>query len=566
MNYSSNQKKRGVQIVSLLLLAGLLICLIILACVPPVSRDALIHHLQIPKLYLQHGSIYEIPELVFSYYPMNLDLIYMAALYLGNDILPKYIHMFFGCATAYLLYNYLKKRLSITYAYLGALFFLSIPIIIRLSISVYVDLGLIFFTTAALLLLFEWLKNSSQQRLLILAGFSCGLAVGTKYNGLIVLFLLTLFIPVLYIRNSAETKITATAIRSSILFLFCALVIASPWFIRNSIWTANPIYPLYNSFFNPSVEVTKNNIKGVFALRYVLYGENVWQLMLLPIRIFFQGVDNDPRYFDGRLNPFLLFLPFLAFLYKSKQKQIHLEKITLLMFCILYFLFAFNTSTLRIRYLSPIVPFLVILAMYGLQHVEWLINKYVKKQNIALAIWLIPTCLMFSINGKYIYQQFNNFTPLSYISGRISRDEYLIQHWPEYAVIQYANTHLPDSAKILCVFMGWRGYYINNKHFFDHHSSSQWLLAWLKNPNITTNQIRERLLKRKISHLLIRNDLLEQWLRHAPLPQQSRWNSLKKKDLTLITFRHNYTLFQISNDEGTLLPSQHHSAKVKRVK
>ncbi|MCI5159084.1 MAG: hypothetical protein D3906_11755, partial [Candidatus Electrothrix sp. AUS1_2] len=77
-------------------LAVVVLCIAVLACTPPISRDALIHHLQIPKLYLQHGGIYEIPALKFSYYPMNLDLLYLWALQLGSDILPKYIHAVFA--------------------------------------------------------------------------------------------------------------------------------------------------------------------------------------------------------------------------------------------------------------------------------------------------------------------------------------------------------------------------------------------------------------------------------------------------------------------------------------
>ncbi|MCI5119690.1 MAG: phospholipid carrier-dependent glycosyltransferase, partial [Candidatus Electrothrix sp. AUS4] len=182
--------KTGAHILIGVLLAGLLLSLALLACTPPFSRDALIHHLQIPKLYLQHGGIYEIPELIFSYYPMNLDLLYLWALWLGSDILAKYIHIFFGLGTALLLYRHLKKRLSTIYGLLGALFFLSIPIIVKLSITVYVDLGLIFFTTASLLLLFRWLETK-RSRDLLFAGICCGLGIGTKYNGLLVLFLLT---------------------------------------------------------------------------------------------------------------------------------------------------------------------------------------------------------------------------------------------------------------------------------------------------------------------------------------------------------------------------------------
>ncbi|MCI5141229.1 MAG: phospholipid carrier-dependent glycosyltransferase [Candidatus Electrothrix sp. ATG1] len=187
--HCTSSKKQGLSSIIRVLLAGLLVALALLACTPPFSRDALIHHLQIPKLYLLHGGIYQIPELPFSYYPMNLDLLYMGALSLGSDILAKYIHMAFGLATALLLYFHLKKRLSSMYGLLGALFFLSIPIIVKLSITVYVDLGLLFFSTSSLLLLFHWLETGKQKKHLLLAGLSCGLAIGTKYNGLLVLFL-----------------------------------------------------------------------------------------------------------------------------------------------------------------------------------------------------------------------------------------------------------------------------------------------------------------------------------------------------------------------------------------
>ena len=108
------------------LLSFLILAFIILSSVPPVNRDALTHHLAVPKLYLTHGGIYKIPSIIFSFYPMNLDLLYMIPLYFGNDIIPKFIHCFFGLLTAALLFGYLKKRLNSLYALLGVLFFLSI--------------------------------------------------------------------------------------------------------------------------------------------------------------------------------------------------------------------------------------------------------------------------------------------------------------------------------------------------------------------------------------------------------------------------------------------------------
>ena len=45
-------------------LALLLFSICVLAMVPPVSKDALVHHLAVPKLYLKHGGIYEILSLI----------------------------------------------------------------------------------------------------------------------------------------------------------------------------------------------------------------------------------------------------------------------------------------------------------------------------------------------------------------------------------------------------------------------------------------------------------------------------------------------------------------------
>ena len=547
-------------------LALVVLCLAVLACTPPISRDALIHHLQVPKLYLQHGGMYELPELFFSYYPMNLDLLYMGALWLGSDILPKYLHMVFAFATAVLLHWHLRRRLSSSYAWLGALFFLSIPIIVKLSITVYVDLVMVFFSTAALLLLFRWLETK-QLRDLLLAGICCGLCIGTKYNGLLVLFILTFMVPLLFIRSQKQRQGTALpAIKAAVLFCFMALLASSPLLIRNAVWTGNPLYPLYDGFFSrlsnaatsgESIEQRQldqeeedkeeakqsSPVRGVFATRYVLYGESFWQLMLLPVRIFFEGQDGDPHYFDGRLNPFLLLLPILAFLRRT-EPQLRLEQTALAAFSLLYFLFAFNTSVLRIRYLVPMVPCLVILSMYGLNNLEKLAEKYTYNKASKL-VWPLTVCLLLLWNASYIREQFKEVDPFSYITGRLSRDEYLSRQLPEYPIMQYANKNLPESAKILCIFMGRRGYYLDRPHFFDTYGKKNGLLALLNKPESNLTTVLNNFQEQKIDYLLVRTDLMAQWLHNAGHQQQKLWNQLNRNHLIAVNTHLNYILYQV---------------------
>ncbi len=531
------------------------LAIIILGSVPPTSRDALIHHLQIPKLYLQHGGIYEIPDLTFSYYPMNLDLLYMGALHFHNDILPKYIHMLFGLGTAILIYHYLHKRLSTTYALLGALFFLSIPIIVKLSITIYVDLGLIFFSTAALLSLLYWIENKKQRKYLILAAICCGLAMGTKYNGLLILFLLTLFIPILVTRsNNIARQPSRQALQASILFFFIAVLVASPWFIRNSLWTGNPVYPLYDSFFNPppiaddiAASTDNSNVRGVFATRHVLYGENIVQLLLLPVRIFFEGKDDVPRYFDGRLNPFLLLLPFFAFLRPpTTNRQIQLEKITLVSFCILYFLFAFNTGVLRIRYLAPIVPFLVILSIFGLHNIINFAGKcsrdYSKNAGYVLSSLIITAMLLY--NSKYLVEQFGYVQPLEYIRGNLSRDAYITRYRSEYPVIQYANEQPQSNSKTLCLFLGNRGYYMNFPHIFDVPTKQNSFMTQLIAASTDITTIQNSLHQKKFHQILIRNDLMTSWIDNLG-ENQGIAISFFQNSLELMYSMNEYSLFHI---------------------
>ena len=104
----------------------------------------------------------------------------------------------FALLTAGLIYRYLKRQLGTTYGLLGVLFFLTIPVIVKLSVTAYVDLGLIFFSWASLYYLLRWLDTDFKKKPLIISGIFCGLALGTKYNGLISLLILSPMVALFY--------------------------------------------------------------------------------------------------------------------------------------------------------------------------------------------------------------------------------------------------------------------------------------------------------------------------------------------------------------------------------
>jgi 4-amino-4-deoxy-L-arabinose transferase-like glycosyltransferase len=509
-------------------IAALALAIVVLASVPPVDRDALTHHLAVPKLYLQHGGMVEIPWIPFSYYPMNLDLLYLVPLYFGQDIAAKYIHFGFALMTAAVLGGYLRRRTgSPVWALLGGLLFLSLPVIVKLSITVYVDLGLIFFSTTSLLLILRWVGEGGRRRHLIGAGIMCGLAMGTKYNGLLSFFLLACFVPAVYVRGTqsldgahATGRHAIRAIGYGIVFAAVALAAFSPWMVRNTLWTRNPVYPLYDGLFRPAAtgapsgaaEAADADSDGGgtgmnhLTARRLVYNESFVETITIPLRIFFQGEDDNPKYFDGRLNPYLLFFPLAAFLgLKKLPRRLRHENVTLGAFAVLYLLFAFVQTDMRIRYVAPIIGPLVILAVLGIRNLTGFARARLS-HAAAAGLTVAVVALALAPNLEYILGQFDKVQPLEYVSGRVSRDDYIQRFRPEYAAYRYINDRLPQDAKVLGVFLGNRRYYCDRTLVFDGT-----LEAGLRSAG-TSQALFGRVREKGYSHILIGADLFDRFV------------------------------------------------------
>ena len=545
-----------IKTILIICLAILIVSIIILSLVPPVSKDALVHHLAVPKLYIKHGGIYEIPFMGYSYYPMNLDLLYMIPLYLGNDIAPKFIHFTFALLTAWLIFYYLRQRINFLFGILGAIFFLSIPVIVKLSITVYVDLGEIFFSFAALILILEWLKSDFKIKYLIYSGIMCGLALGTKYNGLVTLAVLTLFVPFIYSRYG-EKKGSGfiQPVKHGMMFLIISLIIFSPWMIRNYHWKSNPVYPLYDGLFNPRKDISsqvssgdrdeeavKMN-RGIFTYRSIIYNETGWEIALLPIRIFFQGKDGDPQYFDGKLNPFLLLLPFFAFYgLKDEPEYFKREKKILLVFSMLFFSFAFFTADLRLRYISPIIPPLTVLSIFGFISL-YKISKQISSlivRRACITVVILIMCLALALNAGYIKGQFTHVNPVPFIKGKVNRDEYIGKYIPEYLAVKYINNNIGTLDRVLFILIGNRGYYCDRDYTHDMNIMRRSISRAQKPVDIL-----EGLKNQGITHMLINYGLFERWM-NDNFPEN-------KQELTQQFFRENAELLYYKNGFGVLV-------------
>jgi Dolichyl-phosphate-mannose-protein mannosyltransferase len=497
----------------------------ILNLTPPISRDALIHHLAVPKLWLEHGEIYEMPWADYAYYPMNIDLLYAVCLYFNNDISPKFIHLAFGLGIGLLIYFYIKLRFDRNWGLLCMIIFITTPIVIWLSTTAYIDLGVTFFTTSSVMAFIRWRDTKyGQFKWFLISSLAMGMALGSKYNALIAWFIVNLMVMFSY---AQDTNRQTGALRYGILFFVITALVASPWYLKNYLQTGNPFYPLFNSIIS---SLHQNSIQEVlhgqviektgqisfFKMREVMYGESFWETLLIPIRMFFQGKDTSYQYFQGSLNPILIiFLPFVLI-----NKRYGKDKIFFLSFTIIFIFIAYFSTEKQVRYILPVLPFLSILAVMGIKDLLDKLGKetsistrqYGKNiQLIAKFVVLSTVIILLILNSLYLTRRMNIIKPFPYILGKETKDAFLKRHLLHYDAVKYINNNLPNNAVVFTMFLGRRGYYLE-RAYKNETSFGMSTIKHMVNSSNDEEKFVEYIRSMNVTHILMRTDLFSKYL------------------------------------------------------
>lgn len=539
-----------------------IVWIIVLASVPPVSRDALTHHLAVPKLWVEQGGFREIPEIAFSYYPQLIDLLYTVPIILGHDIAAKYIHFTFALLTALIIFLFVRRRLGPAWGALSGLLFLTVPLIMKLSVTVYVDLGLIFFTTGALFAGVVWLEDQAKFKWLIVAAVCSGLALSTKYNAIVSFLVLSLLVPFFFL-NGSENKDAEqlNTVKFGVLFVSISMLVFSPWLIRNYALTGNPMYPLMQNLFAAEAqselkppqsaeqharlvidEMTRNQPKplGPLLTRKLVYEESLGYTMLIPLRIFYEGKDDDPKYFDGRLNPMLLVLPLVLLLIAGREGFRHRETAFFAGYAGLVILLTFMTTDMRVRWIATVVPPLVVLATYGLYVINGWFLKSSRSPAMANAVTGVLVAVYLLPNLLYAQNLYQKIDPMPYVAGKQSYRDYVQTYRPEFAAIDHANRVVPAGSKVLGLYLGNRRYYFS----VDAIVVNAVFTSIAENSG-SGKDIAEQLTRFGYSHLVIHNDLFQQWLQTADPATQSRVANFANYRLRQLVIEGGYGLYEI---------------------
>ena len=291
-------------------LTALVVLALILALAPPIKTDALVYHLAIPKAYLEHHGIINLPNSMYSFFPLLSEMVFLFAMTFGVESLPALC----GLGMAFLLllglgvffHQYLSPRLS---WFVPVLLF-STPTFFEISASVYIDLalaGFMFFTFYAW---DRWRETRLPFWFFYMALFA-GAAWATKLTGLIVLPLVVLGIALEGQKDNNPARVLKhIVIFSGIVFLFMA-----PWWIRNYQYSGNPFVPLLMQFLGGEDRINWDFDRAMQFDHYVKLfgmGRGLMDLVLLPYNLTFHAQPYTLK-FDGQIGiVFFMLIPALV--------------------------------------------------------------------------------------------------------------------------------------------------------------------------------------------------------------------------------------------------------------
>lgn len=504
---------------------------------PVTVNDALIHHLAVPKLWLESGSISEIPWNSWSYYPMLINLGFLGLMKHSYSAWCSAYHALYLILLAGVVVEFMRRfNFKALHCALAFLLTISLPINLKLASMPVVDLGLALYFGLGLLLLVEWLEDPSQRGLIILAGASLGLALGCKYNAILGM---AVALPLFFVSGLAVGLGLWRMMWVAASAGFIALLAFAPWALKNMLWQGNPLYPLYKSAFGADVQAPLISSPKPLMHRVLIHGESIYDILLLPLRMIFLGRDGSAQYFDGVLSP-LLILILLSLWLIRKHQWVRFN----LVFTLAYFSFAVVMAQARVRYMAPIFASSIILTLAGVESLENIL-KSIKRVYIVALLAFVQ--VMFALG--YSRQRAHATQFWEYARGDLSRQQYLEAQIAEFPIIEWANANLPQDACIYLLYTGNQFYYYDRQVRSNGHYSGNQLLRWISDVHDARALAREFTVS-GVNYLLAHadrtRDAIESYFRSRDMPEKlGIWNSFQSRFLESVYESRGFGIWKI---------------------
>jgi hypothetical protein len=432
---------------------------------PPVHWDAISNHLVLARAYLTEHRLVVVPGIPQPVLPILGHMLFVWALALKDDILAQMVQHTFLMLTALGLYSWGARQNRRALGFAAAAFWLTHPLVLWLSSSAYIDIGLTCFVFLGIYAFrIFWDRKDSYWWYLSLALLS--MAAGTKLTGLFflgiacwlgLLILLSSLIRSRFLSRKAITDLEDAGrvqsdfnLRALVLGAGIVILIAMPWNAFIAYETGNPVWPMFPEYS-----------RGLWAAPWVVRDVHSFMLdgaeprtvrnfVMLPVDWVFHPERFYPDFNLG-LSPLITLLP-LAWVVAIFNRSVRWWTLWALAFTGFWFLHIH-----AFRYWLPALP---IVAVALCESIQWILEKIWKPPAFHRAAWMAGGVLIVIWGGLAFYPRVrvNGLPPVT-----PDEREAFLSNLNGYKGVRYVNKHA-DKDDTVCVFhASWLNYYFQTK-------------------------------------------------------------------------------------------------------
>jgi hypothetical protein len=334
---------------------------------PETRSDAIRYHLPYARFYVENHGLAVNEFLRYPVFSHNMDMSFtLGYLFLGDDqgeVLARMFSLFAFFVVILGLYSLAQRSFSKITAIIAVIILVKAKIFRTMMISGYIDIGLTLFLFVSIYFLYLW-SEQKKDKYLYLSACMLGIVLGTKYLGLLWWIPLTFWV---FFTNKNW--------KNTYQYFVIALLVGSPWYIRNIFIAGNPLHPFLQDVFGYWLWTPEDVIGQKTDL---LVRRGIDRTLLNFIK-FPYLLETHPYFSKFHWGWFMaLGIPFLGF-----ALNMHKFFKMLSIFVLFNLIFWFFTSQID-RYLMPTLPLLALFSAYPfgqlfnfITKIKWLNNKFV---------------------------------------------------------------------------------------------------------------------------------------------------------------------------------------------
>ncbi len=428
--------------------AGYWILLLLTTQYPPMDWDATMYHLVLARQYLNDGQILLQPGAIFPILPLLNHMLFVWGLALHDDILAQMVEHLFLLLVAGALFAWGQRQRSEWLGLTAAAFWLAHPLILWLSETAYVDLGLTCFVFLGVYALRVFWDDGAREWWwlgLTLLGF----AAGSKLPGMVFFSGAS----VLAVLAWWRARLTVKQLLLSAGFV---LLLIAPWYALIGKLSGNPFWPMFaersSGLWGDKSTVTALRI----WIDLVGVPKTLTNFLLAPVYMIYQPAPFLP---DNRLPLFpLIGVWGVAWAVAWWNRSVRWWSLWALMFTGFWFF-----SSQQLRLWVPAIP-LAILAFC--ESVQWLASRNFLARFIPAPRYVDGFCVVFIVVAFW----FGGVTVKDRIRAKglpptrmEDRESYLRNIWAHFAAVEYVNNHLTGNDAVYVIQASWLNYYFKTR-------------------------------------------------------------------------------------------------------